>query len=304
MRLIHGDPAFWTPRGRVPSPHQLGPLEVDPLNPLSAGLLGFWLLGLNNGAGGAAGGAFRHWYSLSSPTLVGSDVAGTALTKGTSAVGPAAVFNGADNYFTSADADTALFNHPNITFCAGITCTTLVQFATIGAQWNETGDHRRWSLVINSTSGDLRADASSNGIADSATATTSTGAIAANRRHIVGVVVNGTGNSDVGAGVQIFVDGAVAGSLASYSSALSSQNENLTVGHAKQWGGAGNRYFTGNMDFTAMWSRPLTSREMHQFQVDPFAVLRPKTRLPMVSGFSAVAAASGAGAQSYVSIVT
>lgn len=304
MRLIHRDPAFWVPRGRVPSPHQLGRLEVDPQNPLAFGLLAFWLLGFDNDRGDPAGGAAGFRHDLGRSSFIGTDDNGGArtLTRGMSAVGPAAVFNGTSARFSSATADNAKFDHPNITFCAGITVTTLVQFGMIGCQWNESGNLRRWSLNINSTSGDLRADTSTNGTSVAATATTSTGEIAANRRHVVGIVANGTGNSDVGVGLQIFVDGTAKGSLASYAAAIFSCNQPFETGRSNQWGGAG-RFLTGAVDFTAMWSRPLTAREMRQFQSDPFAILRPRAPAPLVAANSAVAAAAGGQLQTAVSMM-
>ena len=177
MRLDSSrDPAFWAARGRVPTPH-LGPLEVDFQNPLSGGLLAFWLLGLDRATGDHVAPGTVNWTDLGKSSFAGTDVAGGArtLTKGTSSVGSAAIFNGSSGRFSSADADTASFNFPNITFIAGITCTTLVQFGMIGCQWDEFGNRRRWSLNINSTSGDLRADTSANGTTIAATATTSTG---------------------------------------------------------------------------------------------------------------------------------
>jgi hypothetical protein len=297
----HRDPAFWTPRGRVPTPH-FGPLELDTSNPLSAGLLAYWLLGFSETHLSTDGSTHRNWRSFDRENFAASDTgfAGSGVAKGVSSVGLAAVFNGSDSRFGSSDIYNAKFNHPNITFVAGITCTTLVQFGMIGCQWNETGNLRRWSLNINSVSGDLRADASANGTTIAATATTSTGEIAANRRHVVGIVANGTGNSDIGTGLQIFVDGTAKGSLASYSSDLASLNTNFMTGTSAQWGAA-QRFFTGIMDFSAMWSRPLSLREMRQFMSDPFSLLRP--RASQMAARKMVAISPGGSQQSAVSII-
>ncbi len=243
--------------GRLP----FEPVTVDWTHPMAGGLKAFWLF--QKPAGAMIDVAMQQPLTNTSTTLV------------TSSRGIAVRSNGSTSYIASAN--NTFLDAANITVLIGVTPQgSLVALAPIIARWDESTNHRCWSMVCNSSSGDIRIDYSSDGASDVGPTIGTTGQLAVGRRTVVGMMLQGTGYG-TGAGVlqTIWVDGIFnAQSTGSTGALFSGSNNPVQVGHAIQFGGSA-RFGQNDVDFVAIWNRWMPPVWLNSLSRNPAQLLRP-----------------------------
>lgn len=89
-------------------------------------------------------------------------------------------------------------------------------------------------------------------------------------------LIAGTGSA---AGTRAYQDGQLAGqNLGSFTGGAIGGLDNLPIGARRETSSIG-RHFPGDGAMAAIWSRPLSADEHAQLASDPFAVIRPRSRL-------------------------
>ena len=248
--------------------------QINPLHPLSRGLVGCWLF--NEGAGSLANdisGVKNHGRLTNmAPNVHGSGWGGSKL-------GWLLKFDGVDNYVDGGYNSNLDFNGANKSFTVEtwLNINSLAEDQGIVSRWHGTGSYQ-YTLKFESSSNSIKF-AIYDGVFQVAESIASSVQINT-WIHVVGKADNGT--------IQVYIDGITSGTTDTYGTIVDIGSEvNLSIG-VESVDIAGGKHFDGSINFVRIYNRALSVEEVKLLYEDPFCNMMKK---PINRYYTAIAAA-------------